>query len=400
VETKLASTGAPKRVCILVLGMHRSGTSALTRMINLLGAALPENLLSPHASNPSGLWEPSRLVDIDDEVLLELGSHWDDWRALDARRLPADRVAHYREKISRVLLDEYGDTPLFVLKDPRICRLTWLYFPVFDAMSVDVASVVMTRHPASVAKSLLVRNQFSTGFSSLLWIRYVLDAEYATRGRRRTFLSYEGLMEDWRSSAKALFADLDVTLPLNGLEERHEVDGFLSEDLRHHTGDGLPLEKGATIGLLREVYEAIHTLSQNRENMTAQAALDSARAALDRIGQISGEAFFTELAKRIDLQNEMHSDELGTLRADLEARTLSVASLQGDLEAFATLTTSLQIELEARSASIISLQCELESQAASIASLQSKIAEREFADSHRLLMWKRRLIGLLSRQNA
>src|ERR1700712_2357048 len=71
----LAST---KRRAILVLGMHRSGTSALSGVVNALGPAAPKPLLAPRADNPRGFFESAALADAHDDLLLSAGSYWDD----------------------------------------------------------------------------------------------------------------------------------------------------------------------------------------------------------------------------------------------------------------------------------------------------------------------------------
>jgi hypothetical protein len=84
------------RQAILVLGMHRSGTSALTRALSLLGAALPKHVARATPSNEAGHWEPERLVHLHDEMLGEAGDRWDNWRAFDPSALGAARFAHYK----------------------------------------------------------------------------------------------------------------------------------------------------------------------------------------------------------------------------------------------------------------------------------------------------------------
>jgi hypothetical protein len=83
------SAAAGQRTCIVVLGMHRSGTSALTRVLSLLGAGLPKNVLGVSPSNETGHWEPERLVVFRDALLATLQSAWHDWTALDISQLPA-----------------------------------------------------------------------------------------------------------------------------------------------------------------------------------------------------------------------------------------------------------------------------------------------------------------------
>ena len=73
-----------RRIAILVLGMHRSGTSAVTRVINLLGADLPSNLMPAVAgANEPGFWESMDVYRLNDEILASVGSSWDDWRRFD-----------------------------------------------------------------------------------------------------------------------------------------------------------------------------------------------------------------------------------------------------------------------------------------------------------------------------
>ena len=79
----------PQRICLLVLGMHRSGTSAMTRVISLLGADLPKTLLGEGLGNEAGHWEPAPLVTHHDWLLEQLASRWDDWRKLDPAAFPA-----------------------------------------------------------------------------------------------------------------------------------------------------------------------------------------------------------------------------------------------------------------------------------------------------------------------
>ena len=69
-ETKSGGEpGETERMCILVAGMHRSGTSAVTRMISLLGADLPQHVMPARHGNMAGHWEPERIADLHDEIL-------------------------------------------------------------------------------------------------------------------------------------------------------------------------------------------------------------------------------------------------------------------------------------------------------------------------------------------
>src|SRR5580704_18526179 len=88
-----------QRTCLLVLGMHRAGTSAITRILNLMGAELPKQLVGALPGNEAGHWEPERLVLLHDQMLAEAGSSWRDLRPFDPAQLPADRLEHYKTMI-------------------------------------------------------------------------------------------------------------------------------------------------------------------------------------------------------------------------------------------------------------------------------------------------------------
>src|ERR1700686_2628559 len=69
---------------LVVLGMHRSGTSALAGMLHHLGVALGERLMPASPDNPRGYWEHSEIVDADQRLMASLGWAWDDIRPLPA----------------------------------------------------------------------------------------------------------------------------------------------------------------------------------------------------------------------------------------------------------------------------------------------------------------------------
>ena len=127
---------------------------------------------------------------LDDELIHDAGSHWDDWRTFDPHALGQERLDFYRREIARLITREFGTVPLFVLKEPRISRMVPFYTDVLEnELGLDVRYVLTSRNPLSVAASLRRRNGFTLQYSSLVWPRHQLDAERATRGRRRVLVS-------------------------------------------------------------------------------------------------------------------------------------------------------------------------------------------------------------------
>src|SRR5581483_5443085 len=96
--------------------------------------------------------------------------------------------------LEQILRSEYGDSTLFVVKDPRLCRLIPLWLAALERYGARPSFVITTRNPLEVAGSLRARNGFSATKSYLLWLRHLLDAERDSRGFPRVFTSYEQLL--------------------------------------------------------------------------------------------------------------------------------------------------------------------------------------------------------------
>jgi len=232
-EVKPVTSGAGRRVCILVLGMHRSGTSALTRVLNLMGAALPKNVVGATEWNAAGHWEPELLGQLHTAMLDECGSRWDDWQKFDFNYLGKERQKYYKTRMSELIIDQYNQSEIFVIKDPRICRFVDIYQEILSAEKIDVRYIMMLRDPFQVIKSLSERDKLEYGFSARLWLRHVLDAEAATRGLPRSRIWFDDLINDPSAEVTRLTRELRVAWPNESLGGAKAAES-LSPGLIHH----------------------------------------------------------------------------------------------------------------------------------------------------------------------
>ncbi|MCA9752976.1 MAG: glycosyltransferase [Gemmatimonadetes bacterium] len=288
---------------ILVLGMHRSGTSALTRVLHLLGADLGSNLMPPSPANPKGYWEHADIVSLHDDALAQLGRTWDDPRPIDAERLRGPDLAPVRRQLRDLLEREFGDTALWAVKDPRLCRLLPLWAPVLEELGVTPRFLLAHRDSREVAASLARREHMDSGFAHLLWLEHVLVAERATRGSVRSSLWYGDLLGDWRDVMGRVASELRIAWP-NPLESvATEVDTFLDPSMRHHRSSEDPLP------------------AWNREVTDALLADDG--NALDRVAYSFAEAggLFFPWAERVSAGNR-------TTVQLLQERTVRAARLR------------------------------------------------------------------------
>ena len=184
------------RRMILILGMHRSGTSALARLLGLCGAALPPQPTSDsHESNPLGHWESQRIVDVHNSFLRMSGTSWDDILSYPKAMFSSDTARAYQRRLINTIRKEYGDADLFVLKDPRTSRLMPLWLPILKSLDVVPLVIIPVRNPLEVADSLRKRNGWDQHRALLVWMRYMLSAERESRHVKRCFVRYDQLIE-------------------------------------------------------------------------------------------------------------------------------------------------------------------------------------------------------------
>ncbi len=216
----------------LVLGMHRSGTSAATQLLALSGCGLPLDLVPADDHNARGYFEPWRVAVFNGERLRASGGAWDDPFGFPFRPLADDDAwARRADELLRGQFD-LGSSPL--LKDPRLSLLMPLWRPLFEKAGLTPMVVIPVRHPLEVARSLQTRDGFVTEKSVLLWCAYMLAAEAYSRGLPRVFVSYEALLEDWRPQAARIEAAHGRKLPALDDLAANRIDEFLTRDLRHH----------------------------------------------------------------------------------------------------------------------------------------------------------------------
>lgn len=319
----LSESMTTKRTCLLVLGMHRSGTSALTRVLSLLGAGLPGDLMPANESNPRGYWEPGELVKLNDDLLAEAGSRWDDWNALDESAVSSDVLAAYEEKIGAIIRSEMGERRLLVLKDPRISRMLPLYRRVLESLKYELWCVLAYRKPMEVARSLEVRDGLSMDVSALLWLRYTLDAELESKNCPRFLVSYDRLITASFDTVEAL-AHWGGAIGLSSdVATVAEAAGTLQPSLRHFAepaGHSEVVAAANPMAVASEVYDAMEALACEAGAAEALAVLKGIRGGLNAAsGLFSREECLSLNAELSELSRTVLEQPDTTLDANMAA---------------------------------------------------------------------------------
>jgi hypothetical protein len=360
---KAGDATAQRRIApqaLLVLGMHRSGTSALTRVFSLLGADLPKNMLGANPTNEAGHWESADLMAIHDELLASAGSQWDDWRVFNPDWIQSGVAEGYRQKLLGVLHNDFNGSPLFVLKDPRTCRFAPFWLEVLERFGAEARIVIAVRNPLEVAASLKRRNNFPPAKTYLLWLRHVLDAERVTRHLPRAIVTYNDLLGDWRGVVGAVAKKTGLHWPRRSDRSELEIDRFIAEALHHHIADDAQLAARAdivdwvkeTYGLLRGIAKKPATNNEFKRLDRIQAEFDKACASFGLVLAAEAEHSASQLRSveaLIKLREEEAarlSGEVTQLRTVIAEREAAAVQLTADLDRAQALSNDRKNEIE------------------------------------------------------
>ncbi|HWB29123.1 MAG TPA: hypothetical protein VG736_01380 [Vicinamibacterales bacterium] len=346
---------------VLVLGMHRSGTSALTRVLNLRGAALPADLLPPNHANVAGYWEPASVVTWHDEFLTAVGSAWDDPTELPASAFETPAAEHFVDRVADLLCGELGAAPLVVMKDPRACRLVPLWRRAIGRAGREPLIALIVRHPLEVAASLQRRDGLPVSQSLLLWLEHVLAAEAFTRSDRRSIVAYDRLLDDWRGTVARIEHDLGLVPPATA-DVDAQVEAFLANDLRHERAERAALDDEAISDWVRRVYRW-HERGSRNAALADPAELDAVRGEVHRAAALYGPVIRAQREMAARQQAELHERierEQQQWMAERDAFASRERALQTDVAALGERLTAIEARLAAQEQTRASLQALLD----------------------------------------
>ncbi|CAN5674302.1 hypothetical protein BH20VER1_BH20VER1_19830 [soil metagenome] len=261
---------------IVVLGVHRSGTSAFAGALHAAGVPFGSRLMEGNDWNRKGYWEHTDIVQLHNELFALLGSSWKDLKPLppDWFERPAARAAETR--LLEVVQRDFGDKAMWGIKDPRLCRLLPLWDRIFEEAAVTPRYVLIARHPVEVAKSLARRDHLPLWHGERLWLDHLLAAEAHTRESARACVTYEELLQDAAATIGRIAGELQISWPRPLEEAREEIGAFVTPALRHQRAGGRKTRRAPE--LMERVYRALEGLSRG-EGEERIAELDEIRGA-------------------------------------------------------------------------------------------------------------------------
>ena len=305
---------------VFVLGMHRSGTSAATRLVNLVGVptCIDGDLLTRTDDNPRGYWESVSLTAFNDRLLAALGCDWSCPPLLEAGWEADPALAGLRAEASG-LFPQVIPTEQWVWKDPRNC-VTFDFW--VTSLDVRPAIVLVDRNPLEVAASLGTRNEFGKVYALALWERYLRRCLASISSLPTLVTGYDELLSDplaWCESVGRFLEGVGLATAAVDVESARR---YVDPDLRHarHTIEEL-LADPAVSQQQQELVHALQSLRGPHENLAAPNLPPESA---------STEAMLAE--RRRMYPRELEFRELGEYARDLGERYLALETYVHDLE--------------------------------------------------------------------
>jgi len=337
---------------VLMLGMHRSGTSALAGTLALAGVELGKRLVPPGADNPKGFFEHDAVWRIHHDLLVELGSSWHDIRPLPAGWVQTEPARRAQERLRAEVAQDFSAVPLWGVKDPRLSRIFPLWPPLLVEMGVVPKVILALRDPLEVAASLGKRDGLGRAHALALWLRYCLDAERSTRDMSRTVQYYPDLMANWKSELERQESVLGLTLrrPF----DETAIAAFLDPQLRHRPAEPDWAEMPQPYAhWCQQAFNALKSLDEQPEQ--ARRTLEAIEAEFDAALDPALDEQVADHLRQIRRQQEavefLENERKKLISWGRQEEVLR-ASREAEIAANESLLSTTRAELEAKSAEL------------------------------------------------
>lgn len=377
---------------LMVLGMHRSGTSALARVLNLMGVYFGPEGISTGANeeNPKGFWERRDVRALNDSTLHAVGCDWDRVSAFDAGSLPGSVAEEFRTRGSKLILEMDAHRPWFI-KEPRLCLLLPLWLQLLEAP----VCIHIHRHPVEVAASLLTRNEMPMPVGLALWEKYVSSALAASAGLPAVNVSHHKLMTDPMPEVERLFVALvESGVPGLRMPSNRELGAFIDPKLYRERSSHKELREFAQASQV-EMFKTVEAgLSQaqsiiakpSQETIARLAAYESLLPALQLkpAAPVSSDAVLREKVVARDQENKLLREAIAQRETELRNReeqhthdSVALGQLQSTVTHYEREITAAQARIDALTSELRNRDDRLSDQASVLEELRGNLARLE-----------------------
>ncbi|MDP2178136.1 sulfotransferase family protein [Methylicorpusculum sp.] len=236
-----------KPVCIVVLGMHRSGTSLITKGLDSLGVYLGDKFVPTEIDNPKGYWENEKIVELNNSILSFFCLNLYGTKHISESEISTIPVDYYREAIS--IINSLKTRNLFGFKDPRTTRLILFWKKILLHCEIEAKYVIAIRNPISVSSSLKKRDNLHPTHSQLLWLLHVLPPLYHVIDEKKIIIDYDCFLENPNFFLKKISEKL-LSQNINDQQIYQYINSFIDPSLKHNSNTYEVLETSDDLLLL------------------------------------------------------------------------------------------------------------------------------------------------------
>ncbi len=351
----------PMRDVVCVLGMHRSGTSLVARLLDLLGWSVgpDDHLIAPAPDNPTGFWENRGISEINREILRRLGGSWRDVPDFAAGWESAPELADLRERARDLIAADFGRLRRWAWKDPRAC----LTLPFWRRVIPRMRYVLVVRDPAAVSASLAQRTTEPVAIADgpALWLTYVAASLHHTSGHDRIVVCSDDIVRQPGTALARLAAFLGDPQRRATYDVREAAAGFVDERLWHHRVTQPAQDAAAIPFTARAVFAALRLADPSSLDDAGSLAL----AAIDASDE--------QRALHACIAEMGHECSERAQRADRAETALAARDIE--IDAQHARETRLRAEAVVRERHIGTLQEQLGSQIAALETLRADASE-------------------------
>lgn len=312
---------------VLVMGMHRSGTSAATGVLRFAGLQVSDDryLPPPNPHNPEGTFENLPLRDVNRRILEALHGEWSAPPPLPAGWENRPELGDLRDEAARVF-HETMPPERWVWKDPRNC----LTLPFWrSALEGPMVILFVHRDPSAVARSLRSRNGFPPPLGLAIWERYVQDALANMAGMHVVTAQYSDLLQDplpWVRRVRDDLAKAGVAVgevDADGVADFIRTDPPSKNDEERTIGESISPDQERLVEVIRSLeprYPSFPALDLPALTPWTRALLEERREAIEEARRHlaerrDGRERHLELVERHDELKARHEDLVRELQA-------------------------------------------------------------------------------------
>src|SRR5271166_2363954 len=351
------SSAVQRRPIVLVLGMHRSGTSLCSHILSAFGLDMADDIRAD-ATNARGHWERWEIVEFHDRILSlfnrdYLGRFHD--FALPVAWWADPRVAQIRREIVAFLEERMGEG-YFGFKDPRTVRLMPVWHQIFNEFKLTPRIVLCLRNPAQIARSLNARDGLDPEIGEYRWLVHIID--FFRYANKFDFCTVE--YEEWFNNPSANIEKLQKFLDLSWQQSEADLalvlSGLIDLGARHDD----PEHREANQPLVRSLYK-----------LTSRAGDDS--AARDQIAYIVSQFVGFQQLQRPFLQAFEDVAKTAAKYPEIEQQATALRATVSERDA---VVDAAKLRANAAEARLVDAFAEIEAQRTQIADLAREHDDR------------------------